>query len=74
MKPKAVVEKPILKKEPEKTRPILEKTFIDQDSEYLLQENKPDFDLDEQLKEELKKKQYDSRYIEMQVLEAFCMR
>ncbi|KAH0624092.1 hypothetical protein JD844_007453 [Phrynosoma platyrhinos] len=65
-KPKPVVEKPVVEKAPQRTRPTFEKTFLDQDSGYLLQENRPDIDLDEQLKEELKKKRSDSRYIEMQ--------
>ncbi|XP_044288660.1 ATP-dependent DNA/RNA helicase DHX36 [Varanus komodoensis] len=61
-----VVEKPVMEKTPERTKPILEKTFQDKDLEYLLQESKPDTDLDEQLKEELKRKKSDSRYIDMQ--------
>lgn len=67
-KPKPVVEKPVVERAPEKPKPMLDKAFLDQDSEYLLKENKPDIDLDEHLKEELKKKQFDPRYIEMQVL------
>uniref|UniRef100_A0A8D0B798 ATP-dependent DNA/RNA helicase DHX36 n=1 Tax=Salvator merianae TaxID=96440 RepID=A0A8D0B798_SALMN len=65
-KPKPVIEKPAVEKAPEKTRLFVAKTFLGQDSAYLLQENKPDIDLDEQLKQELKKKTSDSRYIEMQ--------
>uniref|UniRef100_A0A5F8HEV5 ATP-dependent DNA/RNA helicase DHX36 n=2 Tax=Monodelphis domestica TaxID=13616 RepID=A0A5F8HEV5_MONDO len=42
------------------------KSFVDRDSEYLLQENEPDVDLDQQLKEDLKRKKSDPRYIEMQ--------
>uniref|UniRef100_A0A4X2LKK4 ATP-dependent DNA/RNA helicase DHX36 n=2 Tax=Vombatus ursinus TaxID=29139 RepID=A0A4X2LKK4_VOMUR len=42
------------------------KSFVDRDSEYLLQENKPDVDLDQQLKEDLRRKKCDPRYIEMQ--------
>lgn len=67
-KPKPVVEKPVVEKAPEKPRIVIEKTFLDQDSEYLLKENKADIDLDERLKEEWKKKQFDPRYIDMQVL------
>ncbi|XP_045053038.1 ATP-dependent DNA/RNA helicase DHX36 isoform X2 [Desmodus rotundus] len=40
--------------------------YIDRDSEYLLQENKPDVTLDQQLLEDLQKKKTDPRYIEMQ--------
>ncbi|KAM3834604.1 ATP-dependent DNA/RNA helicase DHX36 isoform 2-T2 [Vipera latastei] len=65
-KTKPVVENPVVEKAPERRRPALEKSFLVQDSEYLLQENMPDSDLDEQFKEELKKKKSDSRYIEMQ--------
>ncbi|XP_048362008.1 ATP-dependent DNA/RNA helicase DHX36 [Sphaerodactylus townsendi] len=65
-KPKPVVEKPVVEKAPEKPRRILERTFLDRDSEYLLEENRPDVGLDEHLKEELEKKKSDSRYIEMQ--------
>lgn len=67
-KTKHVVENPVVEKAPEKRRPALEKSFLVQDSDYLLQENMPDSDLDEQFKEELRKKKSDSRYIEMQVL------
>lgn len=67
VKPKPVVEKPIVEKAPEKTRPVLGKTFLDRDSEYLLEENRPDTGLDEQLKGELERKKSDPRYIEMQV-------
>ena len=42
--------------------------YIDRDSEYLLQENKPDVTLDQQLLEDLQKKKTDPRYIEMQVM------
>lgn len=52
-----------------KQRPILEKTFLDRDSEYLFQENEPDIDLNEKFREELRKKKFDPRYIEMQVLD-----
>ncbi|XP_034295065.1 ATP-dependent DNA/RNA helicase DHX36 [Pantherophis guttatus] len=65
-KTKPVVENPVVEKAPEKKRPALEKSFLVQDSDYLLQENMPDSDLDEQFKEELRKKKSDSRYIEMQ--------
>ncbi|XP_026557436.1 ATP-dependent RNA helicase DHX36 [Pseudonaja textilis] len=65
-KTKPVVENPVVEKAPEKRRPVLEKSFLVQDSDYLLQENMPDSDLDEQYKEELRKKKSDSRYIEMQ--------
>lgn len=67
-KTKPVVKNPVVEKAPEKKRPALEKSFLLQDSDYLLQENMPDSDLDEQFKEELRKKKSDSRYIEMQVL------
>lgn len=59
-----------MEKPPERTRRTLEKTFLDQDTEYLCQENKSDVDLDEQLREELKKKRNDYRYVEMQVQKA----
>lgn len=36
--------------------------------EYLFEKNDQDADLDEQLKEDLRKKKSDPRYIEMQVL------
>lgn len=55
-------------KAPVKRRPILQKTFLDQDVEYLFEKNDQDADLDEQLKEDLRKKKSDPRYIEMQVL------
>lgn len=42
--------------------------YIDRDSEYLLQENEPDVNLDQQLLEDLQKKKTDLRYIEMQVM------
>ncbi|XP_062832754.1 ATP-dependent DNA/RNA helicase DHX36 isoform X2 [Anolis carolinensis] len=61
-----VVEKPVVEKALERTRPTFEKTFLDQDSEFLLQENRPDINLDEQLKEDMLKKRSNSRYIEMQ--------
>ncbi|XP_060623657.2 ATP-dependent DNA/RNA helicase DHX36 isoform X1 [Anolis sagrei] len=61
-----VVEKPVVEKPPERTRRTFEKTFLDQDSEFLLQENKPDVNLDEQLKEDMIKKRSSARYIEMQ--------
>ncbi|XP_065267496.1 ATP-dependent DNA/RNA helicase DHX36 [Emys orbicularis] len=60
------VEKPTLAKTSVKRRPILEKTFLDRDSEYLFQENEPDIDLNEKFREELRKKKFDPRYIEMQ--------
>lgn len=46
----------------------MQKTFLDQDVEYLFEKNDQDADLDEQLKEDLRKKKSDPRYIEMQVL------
>ncbi|XP_038624544.1 ATP-dependent DNA/RNA helicase DHX36 [Tachyglossus aculeatus] len=42
------------------------KSFLDRDSEYLLQENEPDTDLDQQLKDDLRRKKSEPRYIEMQ--------
>lgn len=63
-----VKEKPTLEKVPIKHRPNLERTFLDRDAEFLFQKNEPDIDLDEQFREELRKKKSDSRYIEMQVL------
>lgn len=42
--------------------------YIDRDSEYLMQENEPDINLDQQLLEDLQKKKTDLRYIEMQVM------
>ncbi|KAG8136062.1 putative ATP-dependent RNA helicase DHX36 protein [Naja naja] len=65
-KTKPVVKIPVVEKAPEQRRPVPEKSFLVQDSDYLLQENIPDSDLDEQFKEELRKKKSDSRYIEMQ--------
>ncbi|OXB63147.1 hypothetical protein ASZ78_000379 [Callipepla squamata] len=53
-------------KAPAKRRPILEKTFLDRDVEYLFEKNDQDTELDEQLKEDLRKKKSDPRYIEMQ--------
>ncbi|OXB73433.1 UNVERIFIED_CONTAM: hypothetical protein H355_015161 [Colinus virginianus] len=53
-------------KAPVKRRPILEKTFLDRDVEYLFEKNDQDTELDEQLKEDLRKKKSDPRYIEMQ--------
>uniref|UniRef100_A0A8D0L149 ATP-dependent DNA/RNA helicase DHX36 n=1 Tax=Sphenodon punctatus TaxID=8508 RepID=A0A8D0L149_SPHPU len=61
-----VKEKPVLEKAPVKRRPILEKAFLNRNSEYLLQENEPAIDLDEQFREELRKKKTDPRYLEMQ--------
>lgn len=55
-------------KAPVRQRPVLEKTFLDRDVEYLFEKNEQDTDLDEQLKEDLRKKKSDPRYIEMQVL------
>lgn len=55
-------------KAPVKRRPVLEKTLLDQDVEYLFEKSDQDADLDEQLKEDLRKKKSDPRYIEMQVL------
>lgn len=60
--------KPEVEKAPIKQRPVLEKTFLDRDVEYLFEKNQQDTDLDEQLKEDLRKKKSDPRYIEMQVL------
>uniref|UniRef100_A0A8C8YID8 ATP-dependent DNA/RNA helicase DHX36 n=1 Tax=Prolemur simus TaxID=1328070 RepID=A0A8C8YID8_PROSS len=45
---------------------IRNRSCIDRDSEYLLQENEPDVTLDQQLLEDLQKKKNDLRYIEMQ--------
>ncbi|XP_075013623.1 ATP-dependent DNA/RNA helicase DHX36 isoform X1 [Calonectris borealis] len=53
-------------KAPVRQRPVLEKTFLDRDVEYLFEKNEQDTDLDEQLKEDLRKKKSDPRYIEMQ--------
>ncbi|NXA20103.1 DHX36 helicase, partial [Ibidorhyncha struthersii] len=58
--------KPDTEKAPVKQRPVLEKTFLDRDVEYLFEKNEQDTDLDEQLKEDLRKKKSDPRYIEMQ--------
>lgn len=60
--------KPEAEKAPVRQRPVLEKTFLDRDVEYLFEKNEQDTDLDEQLKEDLRKKKSDPRYIEMQVL------
>uniref|UniRef100_A0A8C0IBN8 ATP-dependent DNA/RNA helicase DHX36 n=1 Tax=Bubo bubo TaxID=30461 RepID=A0A8C0IBN8_BUBBB len=60
--------KPDAEKAPVRQRPVLEKTFLDRDVEYLFEKNEQDTDLDEQLKEDLRKKKSDPRYIEMQVL------
>lgn len=60
--------KPEAEKAPIKQRAVLEKTFLDRDVEYLFEKNQQDTDLDEQLKEDLRKKKSDPRYIEMQVL------
>ncbi|XP_025913540.1 ATP-dependent RNA helicase DHX36 isoform X2 [Apteryx rowi] len=58
--------KPAVEKAPVKQRPILEKIFLDRDAEYLFEKNDQDADLDEQLKEDLRQKKSDPRYIEMQ--------
>ncbi|XP_071422863.1 ATP-dependent DNA/RNA helicase DHX36 isoform X1 [Pithys albifrons albifrons] len=58
--------KPDAEKAPVRQRPALEKTSLDQDVEYLFEKNEQDTDLDEQLKEDLRKKRSDPRYIEMQ--------
>ncbi|KAF1674486.1 hypothetical protein FQV07_0010648, partial [Pygoscelis papua] len=58
--------KPDAEKAPVRQRPVLEKTFLDRDVEYLFEKNEQDTDLDEQLKEDLRKKKSDPRYIEMQ--------
>ncbi|XP_021149830.2 ATP-dependent DNA/RNA helicase DHX36 isoform X1 [Columba livia] len=58
--------KPEAEKAPVRQRPVLEKTFLDRDVEYLFEKNEQDTDLDEQLKEDLRKKKSDPRYIEMQ--------
>ncbi|KAF1470547.1 hypothetical protein FQV18_0004326, partial [Eudyptula minor novaehollandiae] len=58
--------KPDAEKAPVRQRPVLEKTFLDRDVEYLFEKNEQDTDLDEQLKEDLRKKKTDPRYIEMQ--------
>lgn len=60
--------KPEAEKAPVRQRPVLEKTSLDRDVEYLFEKNEQDADLDEQLKEDLRKKRSDPRYIEMQVL------
>lgn len=60
--------KPDVEKAPVRQRPVLEKTCLDRDVEYLFEKNEQDNDLDEQLKEDLRKKKSDPRYIEMQVL------
>ncbi|KAM9007192.1 ATP-dependent DNA/RNA helicase DHX36 isoform 2-T2 [Ara ararauna] len=53
-------------KAPVRQRPVLEKTSLDRDVEYLFENNEQDTNLDEQLKEDLRKKKSDPRYIEMQ--------
>ncbi|NWQ97302.1 DHX36 helicase, partial [Burhinus bistriatus] len=58
--------KPDTEKAPVKQRPVLEKTVLDRDVEYLFEKNEQDTDLDEQLKEDLRKKKSDPRYVEMQ--------
>ncbi|NWH73734.1 DHX36 helicase, partial [Piaya cayana] len=58
--------KPEAEKAPVRQRPVLKKTFLDRDVEYLFEKNEQDTDLDEQLKEDLRKKKSDPRYIEMQ--------
>ncbi|NXX47421.1 DHX36 helicase, partial [Tricholaema leucomelas] len=58
--------KPEAEKAPVRQRPVLEKTSLDRDVEYLFEKNEQDADLDEQLKEDLRKKRSDPRYIEMQ--------
>uniref|UniRef100_A0A8C6YPN1 ATP-dependent DNA/RNA helicase DHX36 n=1 Tax=Nothoprocta perdicaria TaxID=30464 RepID=A0A8C6YPN1_NOTPE len=50
---------------PVKQRAVLEKTYLDRDAEYLLEKNDQDAGLDEQLKEELRQKKSDPRYIEI---------
>lgn len=59
-------EKKVINQE-KKTFRIRDK-YIDRDSEYLMQENEPDINLDQQLLEDLQKKKTDLRYIEMQVM------
>ncbi|KAM8804835.1 ATP-dependent DNA/RNA helicase DHX36 [Eudromia elegans] len=58
--------KPAVEKAPVKQRPVLEKTYLDRDAEYLFEKNDQDACLDEQLKEDLRQKKSDPRYIEMQ--------
>ncbi|XP_017659136.1 PREDICTED: ATP-dependent RNA helicase DHX36-like [Lepidothrix coronata] len=58
--------KPDAEKATVRRRPALEKTSLDRDVEYLFEKNEQDTDLDEQLKEDLRKKRSDPRYIEMQ--------
>ncbi|XP_050164703.1 ATP-dependent DNA/RNA helicase DHX36 [Myiozetetes cayanensis] len=58
--------KPDAEKAPVRRRPALEKTSLDRDVEYLFEKNEQDTDLDEQLKEDLRKKRSDPRYVEMQ--------
>ncbi|NXE09580.1 DHX36 helicase, partial [Lophotis ruficrista] len=58
--------KPEAEKAPVRQRPVLQKTCLDRDVEYLFEKNEQDTDLDEQLKEDLRKKKSDPRYIEMQ--------
>ncbi|XP_061862196.1 ATP-dependent DNA/RNA helicase DHX36 [Colius striatus] len=53
-------------KAPVSQRPVFKKTFVDRDVEYLFEKNEQDADLDEQLREDLRKKKSDPRYIEMQ--------
>lgn len=60
--------KPDAEKAAVRQRTVLEKTFLDRDVEYLFEKNEQDTDLDELLKEDLRKKKSDPRYIEMQVL------
>ncbi|KFP28839.1 putative ATP-dependent RNA helicase DHX36, partial [Colius striatus] len=53
-------------KAPVSQRPVFKKTFVDRDVEYLFEKNEQDADFDEQLREDLRKKKSDPRYIEMQ--------
>lgn len=55
-------------KAPVRQRLVLEKISLDRDVEYLFEKNEQDTNLDEQLKEDLRKKKSDPRYVEMQVL------
>ncbi|NWT78743.1 DHX36 helicase, partial [Lanius ludovicianus] len=58
--------KPDAEKVPVRQRPVLEKTSLDWEVEYLCEKNEQDADLDERLKEDLMKKRSDPKYIEMQ--------
>uniref|UniRef100_A0A8C6YKZ0 RNA helicase n=1 Tax=Nothoprocta perdicaria TaxID=30464 RepID=A0A8C6YKZ0_NOTPE len=57
--------RPAAERAPVKQRAVLEKTYLDRDAEYLLEKNDQDAGLDEQLKEELRQKKSDPRYIEI---------